>query len=411
MIGYPARFAILVGLAASLLLCPAPCAWAGPGAAFLDPTAFTSLGVFNPETNVVVDVDSGQMSGGASFTGVNVTQAGFPLWVFTFSSFTLNSGLTVTITNDGPDSPGVAFLSQRDMTIAGAIHADGEVGSAALYGNGAGAGSNGETNTLGGDGGGGGGYGGMGGPGDGGTTGGGTYNTDLSAQLAGGSGGGTGGASLGGPGGLGGGALQIAALGSLTLSGTISADGGAGAMGQLSINTPGGSGGGGSGGGLLVQAGKLTVNSNAVLSAIGGDGGPSYVLPLGHFNFAGGGGGGGGGRIVVAFPGAGITGGSFAVSGGSSGYGFSGDGAPGTVNFVQSSLVPAIPSIAASPGTSGNIVISWPSYATNYALQTSAALGGGAVWNTVTGAVVVGNNFVLTNQALGVAGFFRLTLQ
>jgi hypothetical protein len=55
--------------------------------------------------------------------------------------------------------------------------------------------------------------------------------------------------------------------------------------------------------------------------------------------------------------------------------------------------------------------MSWPSSATNYVLQTSPTLGAGAVWKTATGAVVVGNNFVLTNKTLGVAGFFRLTLQ
>jgi hypothetical protein len=197
----------------------------------------------------------------------------------------------------------------------------------------------------------------------------------------------------------------------LTVTGTVSADGGEGAMGQLYQNTPGGSGGGGSGGGILVQAGVVTVASNAVLSADGGDGGPAYVLPLGSFNLGGGGGSGGGGRIVIAYANSVIVNGLVDVSSGISGYGFSGEGVAGSIEFVQTSMVPALPVIAASLDSSRDLVLSWPSYATNYVLQTSATLGQGAAWSTLTGAVIVGNNFVVTNQTHGVAAFFRLMAQ
>jgi hypothetical protein len=101
---------------------------AASGDAFLNASNFTSLGLFNPPTNVIVDLSSGQMSGGASFTGVNATQAGVPLLVFTFSSFNLNSGIGITFTNDGGSSPAIAFLSQGDMTIAGTINGNGHSG-------------------------------------------------------------------------------------------------------------------------------------------------------------------------------------------------------------------------------------------------------------------------------------------
>jgi hypothetical protein len=200
-------------------------------------------------------------------------------------------------------------------------------------------------------------------------------------------------------------------MGNLTVSGTVSVNGGDGAMGQLSNNTAGGSGGGGSGGGILMQGASVTFESNAVVSADGGDGGDAYVLPLGRLNLGGGGGGGGGGRIVVAYFTAVTISGSITVSGGNSGYGISGNGVAGSVEFEQDSMVPALPTLAVSVDPSGNFITTWPAAAANYVLQTSAVLGPGAVWTVVPGAVVIGNNFVLTNQTPGAAGFFRLQIQ
>jgi hypothetical protein len=64
-----------------------------------------------------------------------------------------------------------------------------------------------------------------------------------------------------------------------------------------------------------------------------------------------------------------------------------------------------------STDSSGDIITSWPSSASNFVLQASVVLGAGAVWNTLTNAVLIGNNFVLTNQTRGSAGFFRLISQ
>lgn len=391
------------------------------GAAFLDPSAFTSLGVFDPATNVVVDVSSKQMSGGATFVGADVTQAGTSMLVFAFSSFSLNSGMSITFTNYMGVS-GVAFLSQGDMTIGGVITASGQVGG------GAGEGGWG----TGGVGGGGGGFGGSGGDGwgsaDGNGVGGGSYSPDITSGLACGSSGGTGGSdpnvgAPGGPGGSGGGAVQFAANGSFSLTGSILANGSGGQDSApvddytLTSYPPPywGAGGGGSGGCILVQAGNVTINSGATLSANGGVGGPQEDFIFANPNtfaiygaeFPGG--GGGGGRIVLACLDSGSANGSITAFGGTvNGPGF---GNAGTFIFVQNVLVPAFPSIATSLASSGDLVLSWPSSATNYVLQTSPVLSAGAVWKTVTGAVVVGNTFVLTNQTQGPAGFFRLMLQ
>ncbi|HUD84462.1 MAG TPA: immunoglobulin domain-containing protein [Candidatus Saccharimonadales bacterium] len=373
------------------------------GAAFLDASTFTSLGVFNPVTNVVVDVGSGQMSGGASFKGSNVTQAGTSVLVFTFSSFVLDSGLSITFVINGAGSTAVALLSQGNMTIGGVIDAGGLPGGTGGP----------DANGPGPDGGEGGGYNYQNNsidayPGNGG----GADSSDLTAQLDGGSAGGTGAGGgnppVPGSGGGGGGALQIGALGSLTVNGAISVNGGGGA-GGLAMGGNTGSGGGGSGGGLLVQAGSVAFGSNAVLSSDGGAGGPFEDEGTFEGPFCYSGGGGGGGRIVVAYSGSGMSNGSITAlggAGGDSGYP-AGNGAAGTVVFAQA-LVPALPSIAASIDSLGKFVLSWPSNATNYVLQTSPVLGERAVWNPVGGAVLVGNDFVLTNRTLGAGGFFRL---
>lgn len=390
------------------------------GAAFLDPLAFESLGVFNPATNIVVDVSSKQMSGGATFIGTDVTQAGVPLLVFTFSSFTLNSGLSITFTNYTGGS-GVAFLSQSDMTIGGVITASGQ------FGGGAGIGGYG----TGGEGGGGGGFGGSGGDGsesaDGYGVGGGTNSLDITSGLAGGSCGGTGApnptaGAPGGLGGFGGGAVQLAANGSLIVTGSILVNGSDGQGPPGYYHSPSvnylpswGAGGGGSGGGILMQAGKVDIKSTGVISVDGGAGGPAANPPVSTptyliFGTQNPGGGGGGGCIVITWLDSGSASGWIHAFGGSAGVP-AGFGETGTVIFEKNLLVPAFPSIATSLVSSGDFVLSWPSSATNYLFQTSPALGAGAVWKTVTGPVVVGNTFVLTNQAQGTAGFFRLMNQ
>jgi hypothetical protein len=369
-------------------------------AGFLDASAFPSLGIFNPASNVVVDMTAGTMTGGATNSGTFTTHAGAPLLVFTFSSFTLGTGLGITFTNTGYTA--VAFLSRGDMTIDGTINANGSASPLGVIGGpgatNAGDGENGEGNS----GGGGGGYGGTGGSGqrslgflDLGGPGGTTYNPDITAQLEGGSQGGSSGFS-GSRGGGGGGALQLGTLGSISIAGTISVDGGAVAAGS-------GGQGGGSGGGLLVQANIVFVASNSVLTANGGDGG------VGLSAEAGSGGPGGGGRIVVGFATSGINNGSITAAPGNATYA-GGVGGPGTVVFARAP-VPVLPGITALADMAGNLVMTWPVRATNYVIETSPTLDASALWTAAPGGVVVGDNFVLTNQTVGTAGFFRLVAQ
>ena len=55
------------------------------------------------------------------------------------------------------------------------------------------------------------------------------------------------------------------------------------------------------------------------------------------------------------------------------------------------------------------IVLSWPSFATNYLLETSSSFGPGSAWTALTNGIVVeGNVFVLTNSPCAPAAFFRL---
>jgi hypothetical protein len=56
-------------------------------------------------------------------------------------------------------------------------------------------------------------------------------------------------------------------------------------------------------------------------------------------------------------------------------------------------------------------VISWPSSATNYSLQTITNLSSGSWSNVISGITIVGSNDVLTNNVNGKASFFRLKSQ
>jgi len=383
------------------------------GTAFLDPGAFASLGTFNPSNNVVVDSSSESMFGGVSFLGLRVTNNGNNVLVFAFSKFTLNAYLTITFTNF-TSNVSVALLSQGDMTIDGTINNNGgRVG---------GFGVGGSANN-GGGGGGGGGFGGSGGAGEWGEAGGGIYNLDLTSEVGCGSAGGDGVLANaygegGGLGGDGGGALQLAANGLLTINGSVQVDGLAGrfASGLPGLDT--GSGGGGSGGGLLIQAGDVNITKSAMIFARGGQGGPSYMFPAGGPRGAQpGGGGGGGGRIVVAYLNSGVNNGTIVATGGDGGgplvsgvsSGNGADGTPGTIVFGRNPTIPAIPRLAASLDSLGNVILSWPISATNYVLQTSDSLTPSAVWATLGTAAPSGESIVFSNQASSVSAFFRLT--
>ncbi len=259
-------------------------------AAPLDPNAFTSLGSFNPGSNVSVNTDTLAMSGGATFTGVTSGN----IAVFTFTTVNLSAGITITVTG----SRAFALLSRGTMSIAGTVDVsasgntrgagghNGNASSAGGFGSGPGAGG-GDS-----QGGGGAGFGNVGGSSSTGSIAGPAYG-NLAVLLEGGSGGGRGTffPTTSGAGGGGGGALELGALGSLTLQGSavLRANGGNGA--NHTTGSDGDGGGGGSGGGLYLHGAPTDLLSGAQLRANGGNGG--------NGRNGVGGGGGAGGRIRV----------------------------------------------------------------------------------------------------------------
>jgi uncharacterized protein YjbI with pentapeptide repeats len=381
------------------------------GAAFLEPRAFLSQGDFDPVTNVVIDASTGKMSGGSTFVDVPFTKAGFGTYVFTFSGITLQSNVEVIVTNAGSGAFGIALLSQSDVIIDGVVDASASAGSASVCGPGLGGTGGGGEFVENSGGGGGGGFGGNGGNGGGGSgvpggNGGAAFNPDITAQLADGSCGGPSGEGLdfspAVSGGDGGGAIEIAAVGLLTVSGSVLANGANGGDGYAGCGGAVGAGGGGSGGAILVRGNSVTVNSGAVLWATGGNGGAGAGGPPDCSPSAPGGGGGSGGRIVVDYFSAGTNDGLIMVFGGSGG------GADGTVFFGQNPMVLPFPDVAISRTAPESIVLSWPATATNYTLQISPSLGLGAVWTAAPQGVQNGENMELIYQPSDVGAFFRL---
>lgn len=266
-----------------------------------------ALGVFNPTSNTTVQLPP---DGILNYTTVNIP-----------------SGVTVTFTRNTSNTP-VYMLATGNVTITGTISVnataantitsgkggpggfDGGLGSAQGSGGGTGigpgGGKTGAYSAVYGSGSGGGG-GGFGAAGSNGTTdihgsavggiGGTSYGNVSITALIGGSGGGSGyggtssGGGNGGGGGGGGGAILIASSGTITITGTITANGGSGgAAGVYS-----GKGGGGSGGAIKLMANLIS--GEGTLSAAGGSGssgsGGSGTVS---------GGNGGNGRIRIEAP-------------------------------------------------------------------------------------------------------------
>ncbi len=341
----------------------------------LNPANFTSLGAFNPASNVQIDTSTLTVSGGFSGTGTTVNadigSGTFQIAVFDFSSFNLGAGITITASGSRP----LAILSQSDITLQGTIDAsatsDGDgFNGQRIAGPGGGDGGQGSAlnsrhdgspaagapaNSVGqatddpsfGHGGGtGAGFGGIGGGASviGGSTSdpseAGQAYANLALAIQGGSGGGTAGVGFFGGsgflagGGGGGGGVELGAVGTITItgSGMVLANGGFGRDGVF-IN-PTGAGGGGAGGGILLHATNVT--QHGLLSANGGNGGAGPNS----------GGGGGGGAVTVAYSTSGSfdnSGGTQSVLGGSAGGSFAQNGNAGVVNIVaQNSAVPLI---------------------------------------------------------------------
>jgi hypothetical protein len=249
----------------------------------------------------VIDSGTGAITGGstrAAGTGVNAgigyTQVG-ALGIFTFDDFEIPTGITVRVIGTKP----VVFLIRKTARITGTLDASGNQSSINQAGPGGGSGAVGTTvaggcgaggpgesqGTLSDSGGGGGGGGAAGGKGgDSGSANGGTAGAScipLTLEpLTGGSGGGVGakGDTTAARGGGGGGAVQISALESIIVTGTIDVGGGGGEAGQGDSTTgdgtnAGGGGGGGSGGGLLLEAPINQLIAGSILAANAGAGG------------------------------------------------------------------------------------------------------------------------------------------
>lgn len=250
----------------------------------LGPNAFASLGSISFPGTYYIDTGNGssaptitEISGGPPIVYTGVVSNGAA--VFDFNSIDFPAGSTITTSG----SLSLALLSGGSVSINADLNVDG-VGQTAGSGgyNGGGPFASGTGPGAGifkVYGSGGGGYGGQGGAtSTAANVGGNTYGTPVDV-FHGGSGGAGSPAGLGGGGG---GAIEISALGDITIAGEgIQADGA----------TANSEGGGGSGGGIfLATPGDVTLD--APVSANGGGGG----------EFAGdlsAGGGGGGGRILV----------------------------------------------------------------------------------------------------------------
>lgn len=260
--------------------------------------------------------DSGSSGADGAFTPTANTVLQVPeSGIFNYTTVNIPAGVTITFTKNSKNTP-VTILAIGDVTIAGTVTLNGANGGILIPGAGNVGGFDGGSGgtvlksgkrgdgTGGGFGGllnaseyrasGGGGGGGFGTGGGNGTTwstsggaGGVVYGNENVVPAIGGSGGGGGGGTTtytGGGGGGGGGSIVIASSGTISVSGTITANGGTGGYGESNCGGAGGAGGG-SGGSIRLIANIVT--GNGTITATGG-GGSGCNNP---------GGGGGAGRI------------------------------------------------------------------------------------------------------------------
>lgn len=284
----------------------------------LNISSFVSLGAFPSQSgtySVTYDVNTNSVRLVGPSTSIVAVQYNSTA-VFTFDAISIPASMTII---SSPGQKSIAFLSKSNITVDGLINIGGSAGlqgpGGALKSGTAGPGG-GDDRGRGGEGsgwgssvggGGGGGYGGTGGrggekPSAGGSHyygGSGSNFGNLATTLLGGGNGGTGGHVLaniyyGAGGGGGGGAIELGAIGAVTIAGQgVLASGGNGGRGDQTVSQPAGGGGGGAGGGVLVHG-----DSVAFLSSIdvrGGAGGRSVD------DSRAGGGGGGGGRVYVEY--------------------------------------------------------------------------------------------------------------
>ncbi|KAB2904654.1 MAG: hypothetical protein F9K40_06895 [Kofleriaceae bacterium] len=309
------------------------------------PAAATALDLTNVAS---IDTFSGTMTSVGGSTAplpgtALVPQAdGNMIRVVSATSLMVPAAASITLRGENP----IAFLVRGDAIVdgtlrltGGVLQASGPAGTRGTCTTG-GSGTGGTGAGLGGGGGGGalGTAGGSGGYGSNDTTNAGQPGVPLAAAsrspLAGGCAGSPGNAGV--TPGAGGGAIQITAMGSIVIDGTVTAGGGGASGGG---NTAGG-GGGGSGGMVLLEAGT-EVRGGGYLTANGGGGG---------------GGGGAGGNATAGAAGcAQCATPAFGGSASGSGAGFGGNGAAGGTGAM-----PGINSSAyAGGGGGGGVGVIW----------------------------------------------------
>ena len=255
------------------------------------------------------DGSDGALSVSSGTTTIDASSAN--LVVKNYTSITISSGATLTISNKASNGTILYLKCSGDVTIAGTIEmssmgADSATTGFAIVD---------DSSHFGGTG-----TNGSGAPAAGGS--GGVIYTNKAFYttpntstlyrkfiiLSCGSGGGPGGrggnsGGLGGAGGVGGGVVIIECRGALNFSGTINVNGGAGVTGSngaSSTQQGGGGGGGGGGAGMaLILYNTLTANSGTI-NAKGGAGGNGGTGGQGGGGFSGGGGGGGSGNYTRA---------------------------------------------------------------------------------------------------------------
>lgn len=307
--------------ASTLRTCTAPgvqpmqqhCSW---GCIEGDASKLPHCGVLQPQGGAVTPADLGDMSAladvSASNASINATTGQIVVGQTTLrgpglgvisgidyevrgkvAMFRMRSAVFGAVAIAGAYA--VAIVSNGDITVTGAVDAQGPCtdrtggpgggAGGTLRGDGAGSGGGGGV-TADPDGGGGGGYGSTGGDGGAGfataNTGGASYGDATIMALVGGSGGGAGGegtAALSARGGGGGGGLQLVSNANVIVTGTINAGGCGGASGA---NGPGGGGGGGAGGTVLLEAPGITIVGAVAANGGGGGGGGAGSMPGGN---------------------------------------------------------------------------------------------------------------------------------
>lgn len=237
----------------------------------LGPGNFTSLGVLDPGDNTSIQINTSRLSMTIGVTSFFSGVESNGIAVFTFDRIHIPPNVVVTAGGSRP----LALLSRGEATVAGRVSLDAQAGPGGWRGGAAG-------QKGGGPGGGRAGFdrpilkhvGGFGGE----------TPAPIDQGLLAGNGGGGGITDFprshgfnpplpfgpGGAGGRGGGAIEIGAIGTLSLAGSVDARGAAGSSVRF---VWAGGGGGGSGGHVFLHASDVVIDQGALIDTTGGEGG------------------------------------------------------------------------------------------------------------------------------------------